>query len=1026
MATISIADNDARIQHSIGSSGNTANSTTFTIDFPFFALDDINVIITNSSGVDTTLTRGSGANTFAVTGTAVDDGFSGGNITLGSAYTSSTVTIFRDIPVTRTTDFATSGPFNIASLNTELDRIIAIEQELETDISRTLKLPDSDGTVSTTLPNIDTRKGKTLAFNASTGAVEAGPTISGVTTVSAMAADIAALADIEDGTTATDAISGLAAIKTDVTAVANIATAVSAVNSNSTNINAVNSNSSNINTLAGSISNVNAVGAKASLITSDFVSDLNTLAVTDVINDINTLATSDIVSDLNTLATSDIVSDLNTLATSDIVSDINTLATSDIVTDLNLLATSDFVSDLNTVATSGNVTAVNNVSGAIANVNIVANNLTSVNSFGNQYEISATAPSSPNEGLLWFDTTNDIMKVYDGSGFVNAGSSVNGTANRFAWTVGTSSGSYNGSTTVFPGTYDAGYVDVFLNGVKLLVGTDVTATNGSSVTLASAAATADIVEIVAYGTFTAATELSLLDNKKIQLGTSQDLQLYWDGTDGHIDVAGTLNIDGSGETLAKFIDDGAVELYHNNVKKIETTATGVDVTGGITTTTASSIEGGAVFNEASADVDFRIESDANTHAFFLEGSTGNAGIGTGVLVNPLHVALTPNTASKTSGSAFDDGAVRLEGNLSATDSEVGILVGNNDSLSAGIGFARENSATWGTQLRFYNHSPSVTTTDELTERMRIDASGRLGLGTASPSAGFRTSIKGDYSSIIGGIEFDSGGGDKFTIGHASATSPSGTINVVGAGNLIFKTTDTERMRLTAAGKLCIGTTSAVSNAMLNIVPADTNRIINTRNFQNGSQHHHVFQSSSSSTIGTITCSNTATAYNTSSDYRLKTSLEYDWDATTRLKQLKPARFKWVADGDDAVSVDGFLAHEVQEIVPEAISGTKDAMRDEQYEVSPATGDIYTPAAEATFGDDGNEVSEATDEVIHNTNAEKPEELAEGQQWRETTAAKMGTRSVPDLQGIDQSKLVPLLCKTILELEARITALEAAE
>ena len=84
MATISIADNDARIQHSIGSGGNTANVTQFTIDFPFFSLDDINVIITNSSGSDTVLTRGTGSNTFAVTGTSVDDGFSGGNITLGS------------------------------------------------------------------------------------------------------------------------------------------------------------------------------------------------------------------------------------------------------------------------------------------------------------------------------------------------------------------------------------------------------------------------------------------------------------------------------------------------------------------------------------------------------------------------------------------------------------------------------------------------------------------------------------------------------------------------------------------------------------------------------------------------------------------------------------------------------------------------------------------------------------------------------------------------------------------------------
>ena len=125
MATISIADNDARIQHSIGSGGNTANSTEFPIDFPFFNLNDIDVTITNSSGVDTTIDRGTGANTFAVTGSSVDDGFSGGNVTLGSVYTSSTVTISRDIPVERTSDFATSGPFNISSLNTELDKIYA-------------------------------------------------------------------------------------------------------------------------------------------------------------------------------------------------------------------------------------------------------------------------------------------------------------------------------------------------------------------------------------------------------------------------------------------------------------------------------------------------------------------------------------------------------------------------------------------------------------------------------------------------------------------------------------------------------------------------------------------------------------------------------------------------------------------------------------------------------------------------------------------------------------------------------------
>ena len=113
-------------------------------------------------------------------------------------------------------------------------------------------------------------------------------------------------------------------------------------------------------------------------------------------------------------------------------------------------------------------------------------------------------------------------------------------------------------------------------------------------------------------------------------------------------------------------------------------------------------------------------------------------------------------------------------------------------------------------------------------------------------------------------------------------------------------------------------------------------------------------------IGTIRTNGSATAFNTSSDYRLKENVSYSWDATTRLKQLKPARFNFISDETNTL-VDGFLAHEVQPIVPEAISGAKDAV-----------------------DNDGN----------------------------------------IEPQGIDHSKLVPLLVKTIQELEARITALEA--
>ena len=175
MATIQIADNDARVQYT---QAVTAGVTQLTIDFPFFDLDDINVIFTTAAGVDTSLSRGTGTGTFAVVGTAVDDGFSGGYVTLGDTYSAGTdtFTIFRDIPVARTTDFPTSGPFNISALNTDLDKIIAIEQELETKISRTMKLSDSDTAASITLPSSASRANKFLSFDAN-GAVTVSTTI---------------------------------------------------------------------------------------------------------------------------------------------------------------------------------------------------------------------------------------------------------------------------------------------------------------------------------------------------------------------------------------------------------------------------------------------------------------------------------------------------------------------------------------------------------------------------------------------------------------------------------------------------------------------------------------------------------------------------------------------------------------------------------------------------------------------------------------------------------------------------------
>ncbi len=132
----------------------------------------------------------------------------------------------------------------------------------------------------------------------------------------------------------------------------------------------------------------------------------------------------------------------------------------------------------------------------------------SYDSFDDRYlGAKSSAPTVDNDGdallvgSLYFNTTTNIMNVRSSGGsWQSAGSSVNGTSNREDYVVGTSSGSYNGSTTTFPATYDPGFVDIYLNGVKLAP-SDFTATNGTTVVLGAAAVTGDTVGIVAYGTF---------------------------------------------------------------------------------------------------------------------------------------------------------------------------------------------------------------------------------------------------------------------------------------------------------------------------------------------------------------------------------------------------------------------------------------------------------------------------------------------------------------------------------------------
>ena len=436
--TISISNNNPRVSYTVAQG---ATQSTFAVSFEFFAAADLNVYV---DGTLKSLTTH-----YTVTG---GDGSTGSvAISVTGASGGSTVLITRDIALERTTDFPISGAFQVETLNTELDRFIAIQADINDTVSRSVRLADEDEAVSMELPLKANRVGTVLGFNATTGAAEAGPTIANV--------------------------NSLSAITTNINTVAGISSNITTVANNNSNVTTVAGISSNVTTVAGISSNVTTVAGKASLITSDFASDM-------------ALIDSTFVSKIN-LVTSDFITDMN-LVTSDFISDLNTVASSDFVSDLNTIASSDFVSDLNAIE------AIK------ADVTTVANNVTGVNSFAERYRVSSSAPStSLDAGDLWFDTTNNVLKVYEASQWVPTVSNVNATNERGDFTVGTSSGSYSGSTTVFPATYDVGFIDVYLNGIKLAAA-DFTATNGTSITLASAASSGDSLQTVAYSTFDSA------------------------------------------------------------------------------------------------------------------------------------------------------------------------------------------------------------------------------------------------------------------------------------------------------------------------------------------------------------------------------------------------------------------------------------------------------------------------------------------------------------------------------------------
>jgi hypothetical protein len=422
--------------------------------------------------------------------------------------------------------------------------------------------------ISTNLPNITTVAGISGAVSTVAGISSA------VTGVNANNADVSTVAG---QISPTNNISTLAGINADITAVANnnadvstVAGQISPTNNISTlagldteitgvynirtNVTNVDTNSANVNLLASQISptnNIATLGALGSQLTNlgalgTEITNLNNIR-TDItgVNNINSQVQT--VAGLNTEITNldSISADITAVA--NISGDIQDVQ--DKIAELQTVANdlNEVTSEIETVAGSINqVDAVGNDLLGANNIGTVATNIGSVNEFGQRYRVSGTAPStSLDVGDLYFDTATNTMRVYSSGGWINAGSSVNGTADRYKYTATASQTTFtgaddNGNTL----GYDAGFLDVYLNGIRLVNGSDFTASSGSSIVLTTGASASDILEVVAFGTFQLAN-FSITDANDVPV----------------LGSAGQALVVNSGGTALEFANASSAEVY---------------------------------------------------------------------------------------------------------------------------------------------------------------------------------------------------------------------------------------------------------------------------------------------------------------------------------------------------------------------------------------------------------------------------------------------------------------------------------
>ena len=443
------------------------------------------------------------------------------------------------------------------------------------------------------------------------------------------------------------------------------------------------------------------------------------------------------------------------------------------------------------------------------------------------------------------------------------------------------------------------------------------------------------------GTATFNHDIKLGNDQKAIFGASGNLEIYADATNAYIAESGgsgnlvlsgqTIRLAKSdGEIMLEATNDAGVDIRHNHVTKLETTASGIDITGGFTATAASTI--------TTAD---------NTDTLSLISTDADASAGP-------NLQLYRNSSSPADNDFL--------GNVK--------FVGRNDNsqdVQAAEIEVYLTDVSDGAEDGLYNINVMTNGTNNTYIQARADEG--VVINNDSIDIDFRVESDINTASLI--VEGSSG-----HVGFG-VSNPSSVIDVRnGVGErqaFVFMGVNQDTVAMAIMSSYALSSQTATMIQFLDF---------------NGTER------------GSIKTSGSATAYNTSSDYRLKENINYDWDATTELKKLKPAKFNWKVDTEN--TVEGFLAHEVSDIVPDAITGTKDEIETKTKVIRDSANQIL-----------GEGIEEA-DWIAGKVDGKYPSDST----WQ-------ASETKEKYQQIDQSKLVPLMVKTIQELEARIKTLEDA-